>query len=104
MYAFILCNDQRDGEEPGHLKFLNALQEETGNNFSYLIPMNLVNLGEGGNLHLGKVSPPSTHMYALIFMLLSKGLRRAWSFEVSECPVRGNWKQFVISRPYEHSQ
>ena len=38
-----LCNDQRDWEEPGHLKFLNALQEDAGNNFSYLVPMNIVN-------------------------------------------------------------
>ena len=53
-----LCKDQRDWEEPGHLKFLNALQEDAGNNFSYLIPMNIVKRGEGGNLPRGKVSPP----------------------------------------------
>ena len=41
-----LCNDQRDWEEPGHLKFLNALQEDTGNNFSYLVPMNMGGGGE----------------------------------------------------------
>ena len=40
-----LCNDQRDWEEPGHLKFLNALQEDAGNNFSYLVPINIVNSG-----------------------------------------------------------
>ena len=34
--------------EPGHLKFLNALQEDAGNNFSYLVPMNIVNGGGGG--------------------------------------------------------
>ena len=33
-----LCNDQRDREEPYHLKFLNALQEDAGKNFSYLVP------------------------------------------------------------------
>ena len=43
-----LCNDQRGLEEPGHLKFLNALQEDTGNNFSYLVPMNIVSGGVGG--------------------------------------------------------
>ena len=42
-----LCNDQRDWEEPGHLKFLNALQEDAEKNFSYLIPMNIVNGGGG---------------------------------------------------------
>ena len=30
-----LCNDQRDWEQPGHLKFLNALQEDARNNFTY---------------------------------------------------------------------
>ena len=39
-----LCYDKRDSEEPSYLKFLNALQEDTGNNFSYLIPMNIVNI------------------------------------------------------------
>ena len=34
-----LCNEQRDWEEPGHLKSLNALQEDAGNNFSYLAPI-----------------------------------------------------------------
>ena len=31
------------------------------------------------------------------------GLRRAWLFKVSECPSRGCWKQFLLSRFYEHS-
>ena len=31
----------------GHLKFLNALREDAGNNFSYLVPMNIVNGGGG---------------------------------------------------------
>ena len=43
----LLCNDRTDCEGPGHLKFLNALQEDTGNNFSYLVPMNIVNGGWG---------------------------------------------------------
>ena len=33
-----------------------------------------------------------------------KGMRRAWLFEVSDGPPRGYWKQFLLSRPYEHSQ
>ena len=33
-----------------------------------------------------------------------KGLRRAWSFEFSQCPSRGYWKQFLLSHLYEHSQ
>ena len=37
MLSFV-CNDQRDSEEPDHLKFLNALQEDAGNNVSYLVP------------------------------------------------------------------
>ena len=47
MYASFLYNDQRD------LKFLNALQEDTGNNFSYLVPMNIVNSGWGTISNLG---------------------------------------------------
>ena len=39
-----LCNDQRDWEEPGHLKFLNALKEDAENNFSY----HIVSKGGGG--------------------------------------------------------
>ena len=31
-------------------------------------------------------------------------LRRAWLFEISESLSRGYWKQFLLSRPYEHSQ
>ena len=65
-----LCNDQRDLEEPGHLKFLNALQEDAGNNFSYLVRMNIVSRGVGvDNLPRRKVSTPSTLMHAFIFML-----------------------------------
>ena len=33
-----------------------------------------------------------------------KGMRRALLFEVSESPSRGYWKQFLLTRPYEHSQ
>ena len=40
-------------KEPGYLKFLNALQEDTGNSFSYLVPMNIVNRSEGGQSTLG---------------------------------------------------
>ena len=99
-----LCNDQRDWEEPGHLKFLNAFQEDAGKNFSYLVPMNIVNGGGGGNnLPRGKVSP-SPPSCMLSFLCYDKGLRRAWSFEVFECPSRGCRKQFLQSRPYEYSQ
>ena len=33
-----------------------------------------------------------------------KGMRRAWLFLVSESPSAGYWKQFPLSRPYDHSQ
>ena len=39
------------------------------------------------------------HCYVMV-----KGMRRAWLFEVSESPSRGYWKQFLLSRLYEHSQ
>ena len=38
-----LCYDKSDWEGPGYFKFLKALQEDTGNNFFYLVPMNIVN-------------------------------------------------------------
>ena len=92
-----LCNDKRDWKEPGHLKFLNALQGDTGNNFSYLISMNTVRIylwQRGDTLPRGKVPPPSPinpnvcfHFYVMI-----KGMRRTWLFEVSESPSRGYWK------------
>ena len=91
-----LCNDQKDWEEPGHLKFLNALQEDTGNNFSYLVPMNIVNLGVGGGQStLGYSVPPPPPLNPHVcyyFYVMIKGLRRAWSFEVSESPSGGDWK------------
>ena len=88
-----LCNDQKDWEEPGHLKFLNALQEDVGNNF-YLVPMNIVN-GGGGKVP----PPPHLNPHACFhFYVMINGMRRAWLFVVSECPSRGCWKQFLISR------
>ena len=51
--------------------------------------------------------PPPTPVNAHIcfhFYVIIKGLRRAWLFEVSESPSRGYWKQFLLSRPYEHCQ
>ena len=59
MYAFIFRNDKRDWEGPGHLKFLNTLQEDTENNFSYLVPMNIVNSGGvgGGGWRGGQSTP-----------------------------------------------
>ena len=68
--------------------FQNALQEDTGNGFSYLIPMNIVNEGGGGqggnNLPQGKVPPPPTtttpqSSYMLSFLCYDKGLI-IWSF------------------------
>ena len=77
-----LCNDQRDWEEPGPLKFLNALQEETGINFSYLVPMNLVNWGGGNNLPRGKVFPPLNPHVSFNFYVMIKGSEKSlviWS-------------------------
>ena len=60
--SLILCYDKRDWEEPSYMKFLKALQEYTGNIFSYLVSVNIVNIclwwGVGDNLPRGKVSPP----------------------------------------------
>ena len=70
-----LCDDQKEWEEPGHLKFLNALQEDAGNNFSYLVPVNIVSRGKGGNLPWGKVSPPRSTQPSwcmLSFLILNK--------------------------------
>ena len=89
-----LCSDQRDWEEPGHLKFLNALQEDTGNNFSYLIPMNIVYGGggrergsAGGGDNLPRVKyphhPTSTPHVCFNFYVMIKGIQKSlviWSF------------------------
>ena len=92
------------------MKFLKALQEGTGNNFTYLVPMNKVRIymqQRGDTLSRSKVSPHpppllfNPHVYFHFYVMI-KGLRRAWSFEVSESPSRGRWKQFLLSRPYEH--
>ena len=64
-----LCNDKRNWEEPGHLKFLNALQEDTGNNFSYLIPMHTVRIYlsqvqcSTNQLSWGGFSNPNSYMW-----------------------------------------
>ena len=72
-----LCNDQRDWKEPGHLKFLNALQEHAGNNFSYLVSVNIVNGGGGGgNLPQGKVPPPLTQPSSMLSFLCND--QRDW--------------------------
>ena len=68
-----LCNDQRDLEEPCHLKSLIALQEDAGNNFSYLVPKK-VNRGEGDNLPWGKVSPPLNPHVCFHFYVMIKGI------------------------------
>ena len=44
-----LCNDKRDSEEPGHLKFLNALQESKYRYYTILQSQNLPAV-EGGTL------------------------------------------------------
>ena len=90
-----LCDNQREWEEPGHLKFLNALQEDAWNNFSYLIPMNIVSVagvwGErgvwmgGGDLPQGKVFPPP-HLNPHVrfhFYVMIKGIEKSlviWKF------------------------
>ena len=49
--------------------------------------------------------PPHNNPHVCFhFYVMIKGLRRAWLFEVSESPSRGYWKQFLLSRSYEHSQ
>ena len=60
---------------------------------------------EGDNLPRGKVSPPhlNPHVYFHFYVMI-KGMGRAWLFEVSDSPSKGYWKQFLLSRPYEHSQ
>ena len=63
----LLCNDQRDSEEPGQLKFPIALQEDAGNNVSYPVPMNIVSRG-WGNLPRGKVSLPPQPSCILSFL------------------------------------
>ena len=65
-----------------HLKFLNALQEDAGNNFFYLVPMNIVNGGGGGgSLPQGKVSPPPSALMHYFHIL---------------CYDKGNEKSLVI--------
>ena len=72
-----LCNDQRD---PGHLKFLNALQDNAGKNFFYLVPMNIVNMGSGGgggdNLPWVKVPPPPPQPSCMLSFLCND--QRDW--------------------------
>ena len=69
------------------------------------VSMNIINRGGGNNLPRGKVPPPRLNSHVCFhFYVLIEGIVKSWSFEVSECPSRGYWKQFLISRPYEHSQ
>ena len=75
MYSLIFCYDKKDWEEPCYLKFLKALQEDTGNIFSYLVSVNIVNIclgGGGDNLPPGKVSPPSQPSCMLSFLCNDK--------------------------------
>ena len=59
---------------------------------------------EGDTLPRSNVSPPLNPCVCFHFYVLIKGKRRAWLFDVSESSSRGYWKQFLLSRPYEHSQ
>ena len=78
MYSLIFCYDKRDWEEPSYLKFLKALQEDTGNIFSYLVSVNIVNIclwwcgGGGDNLPRGKVPPPPQPSCKLSFLCNDK--------------------------------
>ena len=81
-FDLYLCNDQQDWEEPGHLKFLNALQEDAGNNFPYLVPMNHVNRG-GGTIYPGVKCPPLNPHACFHFYVMIKGIEKSlviWSF------------------------
>ena len=92
------------------MKFLKALQEDTGNNFSYLVPWNTVRIymQQRGTLYPGvncpPLPPPLNPHVCFHFYVMIKGLRRAWLLKVSESPSRGYWKQFLLSCLYEHSQ
>ena len=90
------------------MEFLKALQEDTGNNFSYLVLMNSQNLPvvEGDTISRGKVHPHPLPQSSLCFhfYVMIKGMRKAWLSEVSESPSRRYGKQFLRSRSYEQSQ
>ena len=109
MYAFNFMLWWREWEEPGCLKYLKALQEDTGNN-SHISSLwtycqNLPVVRGGGAVYPGVNCPhPPNNPHVLFHLLLwYKGLRIAWLFEVSESHSRGYWKQVLLSRPYEHS-
>ena len=67
-----LCNDKRDWEESGHLKFLNVPLEDTANKLAYLVPVNSQSgggVGEGGTIFPWVKCPPpqpSFHFYVMI--------------------------------------
>ena len=50
------------------MKFLNALQEDAGYNFSYLVPMNIVNGRGGGTIYPGVKCPPPQPSCILSFL------------------------------------
>ena len=57
--------------------------------------------GGGVTLYPGVKCPPplrplNPHVCFQFYVMI-----KAWSFEVSECPSRGDWKQFLLSHPYE---
>ena len=57
-------------------------------------------------LYEKSLPPPPTypnvcfHFYVMIKVIENL---RAWLFEVSESLLRGYWKQFLLSHPYDHS-
>ena len=62
---------------------------------------------EGDTLPQGKLSPPppaSQTSCMLSFSCNGKGIENSLVIWSSESPSRGYWKQFLLSRLYEHSQ
>ena len=70
-----------DWEEPGYLKFLKAIQGVSGNNCSYLVPINTVRIycSRGGLSTRGKVSPPTSCM--LSFLCYDKEIEKSLVIE-----------------------
>ena len=111
MYSLIFCYDKRNWEEPSYLKFLKALQEYTGNIFSYLVSVNIVNIclgvggggrgcGRGWESTPGKV-PPAQPSCMLSFLCNDK---RDWEepghLKFLNVPLEDTANKLA----YEHSQ
>ena len=111
-----VCNDKRDWEEPGHFKFLNALQEGAGNNLishpyehSQNLPVvegdtHIVNSWGGGAICPIVKCPPPQPSCMLSFLCNDK---RDWEepghFKFLNALQEGAGNN-LISHPYEHSQ